>query len=284
MACRIKTLSVPISTVLASLFLVFYESGYVNFWLALDTLCVAVLITIGTNFINDGMDCFKGKDTARRLGFQRVSQSGLILPGDIYRAGLGVYMLALAISWPLYIQAGWPMLFIIFLCVWAGYSYTGGPYPLSYNGLGEIFVLVFYGWILAGGVFYSQTLSYTPAAFVLGTQMGLLSTSIIAINNFRDILEDSTTQKMTLSVRFGTHFARCEIAVCLLLPFILNLFWFWYYSAWNFVLPLLALPLAIYVVAKIWKNEPSVKFNQYFALAALLQMLFGVLLGCGFVL
>ncbi len=160
MAARIRTLSVPLSAVIAATFLVMQDGHKVDWILGFNTLWVAILITIATNFINDGVDFFKGKDTSRRLGFQRVSQSGLIAPERVYKSGIGLLLLAFIASIPLFIHGGWPIIVIIPICLLAGYAYTGGPYPIAYNGLGELFVLAFYGWILTGGVYYIQTKSY----------------------------------------------------------------------------------------------------------------------------
>ncbi len=281
MAIRIKTLCVPSAAVFSATLLAQNEKFPINGWLAFDVLAVALLITMATNLVNDGMDFFKGKDTVHRLGFKRVSQSGLLPPLLVYQAGIGLFFLAAIASIPLMFQ-GNIFCILIPLSIAAGYCYTGGSYPLSYHGLGELFVLVFFGWIITGGVYYLQAQEYNISSFILGTQMGLLATALIAINNFRDRAEDKLTGKKTLSVRFGISFSRLEISFCLLAPFLLNLFWLQYYHWTAFLLPTLTLPLALYILFNLWQEEPSARFNRYFGQAARLQILFGILLGFGF--
>lgn len=174
------------------------------------------------------------------------------------------------------------MLFLGIISLICGYLYTGGPYPLAYVGLGELFVILFFGLTTVLGVFYIHTGFLSELAFVAGLQMGLLATVLISINNFRDYTTDREVGKMTLAARFGKKFARIEIVILYVTAYFLNIYWFLNNYVWVAILPFLSLPLAAIVIRGILTHEPSPLFNKFLGLSALTQMLFGVLMGIGF--
>lgn len=284
MAARPKSLPLSIIPVLAGTLLALVNGYNIHWIIPLCATFAAMFIQIGTNVINDGLDFSQGKDTKERLGFKRVTQMGLLSFRQVYWGGMACFGLALLLSIPLFMKGGTPLVCVLIASVLAGYSYTGGPYPLSYHGLGEPFVLIFFGWVLTASVYYLQTEVVNAQAIVLGTQCGLLAVGVLAIANFRDIVEDSKTGKKTLAVRFGPTFARLEIVFSFLMPFILNLYWLTQGYRLACVLPFIALPIALNLILKIWKNEPSRLFNQFFGQAALLQMSFLLLLCLGLML
>lgn len=282
LAMRPKTLTTSFIPVLAATALAATHSP-IKWHLTIFAWLSAFAIQIGTNLINDALDFKKGADTASRIGPKRVTQSGLISLKSVLMGGLFAFLLALLFGIPLMIQGGMPITALLFLSVLCGYLYTGGPFPLAYTGLADLFVVLFFGLASTGAVYFLQTGHLHWQVVLAGMQIGLLATVVIAINNLRDAKEDAKVRKKTLAVRFGTLFARYEIAVTALLPFALNLFWLYFGFVEAAILPFLALPLAITVVYKIWNHEPGPQYNQYFAYSALLHFTFGILLSVGLV-
>lgn len=282
LAARPKTLSASLAPILVGTSLSMTLVSSIDWSLPFFALIASLFIQIATNLINDALDFKKGSDTNRRLGPTRVTQSGLLSMKQVYWGGLIGFFLALVFSIPLFIKGGTPLMAVLLASVVAGYLYTGGPRPLAYHGLGEIFVIIFYGWVATAALFYLQTGHVNTAALLAGTQVGMLATVMIAINNFRDYAEDTSTNKRTLAVRFGPKFARIEITCMALIPFALNLLWLFYGFEHAALLPLLALPLAINLVMHIWKHNPGLCYNKFLAQGGLLQLGFGFLLSLGF--
>ena len=183
---------------------------------ALAALLGALLIQIGTNLSNDYFDFVKGADTEERLGPARATQAGWIRPEIILRSSLLVFAAAVIIGIFLVLRGGWPIVLIGIASVICGILYTGGPYPLAYLGLGEVFVVIFFGPVATLGTYYVQALEFSKEVFIAGLAPGLISTALIAVNNLRDIPTDIKARKKTLAVRFGYRFARIEYTLCIL--------------------------------------------------------------------
>jgi 1,4-dihydroxy-2-naphthoate octaprenyltransferase len=183
---------------------------------ALTALAGALLIQIGTNYANDYFDGVKGTDTPTRLGPRRATASGLVAPAVMRRAFVIAFALAgVAGAWLVW-RAGWPIAVIGVLSVLSGLLYTGGPRPLGYVGLGDLFVLVFFGPVATGGTYYVQALAWSEAALLAGLAPGLLGVALLTVNNLRDVVGDEQAGKRTLAVRFGPRFAKVEYLACLL--------------------------------------------------------------------
>lgn len=259
-----------------------YSIDFQVFWFAILS---SVCIQIGTNLVNDAIDFKKGADTNERKGPERITQSGFLTFYQVMGLAGLFFLMAVLLGWPLVIKGGWVIVLIGTISLLMGYGYTGGPFPLAYLGLGEIFVVLFFGWIAVSVVLFLHSGNWLREGFLLGTQIGLLATVLIAINNFRDSRTDILVGKNTLAARFGSQFSRLEIAILCLSPFCLGFYW-WIEKNfyWATFLPLLTLPLAIRIVIQVYKTEPSEKFNQYLGQAALLHMMFGLFLGVGFFL
>ena len=203
---------------------------------ALAALVGAVLIQIGTNFANDYYDAVQGADTEDREGFTRVTAGGLIDPAAVKRAMWLTFLAAVAVGVYLVTVGGAPIVVVGLLSVASGIAYTGGPYPLGYHGLGDLFVFVFFGLVAVTGTYYVQAAATLAAPLPLGVPAGTvtagavlaslpvaaIATNILVVNNVRDREEDATTDKRTLVVRFGYGFARAEflamLAVAYLVP------------------------------------------------------------------
>jgi 1,4-dihydroxy-2-naphthoate octaprenyltransferase len=277
LAIRPKTLPAAVVPVWAGCVLAWKLTGKFDLLLALCTVGGAVFIQIATNLFNDAIDAAKGADTERRTGPQRVTASGL-LPRKAVMTGAAVFLiLAIVCGLVLTLAAGWPVLAIGIPSLYLAYGYTGGPFPLAYRGMGEIFVVAFFGLIAVSGTVFVQTLQWRPESLLLGTQIGLLSAVLISINNLRDREEDATTGKRTLAVRLGPKVARLLIWLEIKLAVLLGLAWFAFKLPWLVlaVLPLLTLGLRI-----IWGafTMPEGRgMNKLLALSALQLVAFALL-------
>ncbi len=269
LAARPKTLPAALAPVAAGTALGYELAGTWHPGLALSALLSCLCLQIATNFFNDAIDHVKGADTEQRLGPRRVTASGDLTKRQVIIAALAFLGLASLAAFPLILTRGWPILAIGIPSLYLCYGYTGGPVPLAYRGLGELFVLLFFGWIAVMGSCYVQTGSFHREAFLLGTQVGLLSTALIAINNLRDRDEDRMTGKRTLAVRFGEATARTVISLCLAGPILLGCLWLatsFPAAAWW---PVPALILSGFLIARIWREPPGPRYNHFLALSAL---------------
>lgn len=250
----------------------------------LAALVAALLIQIGTNLANDYHDFRRGADSAGRLGPPRVSALGLLPPRAVLYGALTCFGLAILVGIYLVAVGGWPILAIGLASVTAGYIYTGGPYPLAYHGLGEVFVLVFFGLIAVGGTYFVQALSWSPIAVVAGIPVGMLAVGLLTVNNVRDSETDAAARKRTLVVRLGTGFGRAEYVASLAISFLVPVFLVVTGQAGPFaLLPLLSVPLAVAPV-RIVQNERGGALNQALAGTAKLQLAFGALFALGLAL
>ncbi|MFP5245962.1 MAG: 1,4-dihydroxy-2-naphthoate polyprenyltransferase [Thermoanaerobaculia bacterium] len=280
LAARPKTLSAAVVPVLMGSALAAHEPAGITWWVFVCALLGAVLIQIATNFINDALDFKKGADTGERLGPIRVTQAGLISADAVMRAAVICLVLAALCGIPLLYRGGWPMLIVGLASIAAAYAYTGGPYPLAYHGLGELFVILFFGFVAVGGTFYAHSLQWTQSAFWAGLGAGSLATILLVINNLRDVAGDRRSNKRTLVVRFGERFARFEIVLFALLPFVCAFVLAWTRTQWGLLLPCGALPLALFVIVRALRSE-GVMLNRALAMAGALQWAYGILFVVG---
>lgn len=283
MSFRPKTLVAAVVPVLVSTSLVYSRSDeYPLFWVFAFSLLGALFIQIATNLFNDAIDFEKGADTKERIGPLRVTQSGLISKSKVYVAAFVFCLLAVLCGVPLVWHGGIPIVIVGIVSLLLAYSYTGGPFPLAYLGLGELFVLLFFGLVAVGCTSYLHVGYLTMDDIMAGLQVGLLATVLIAINNFRDVDQDLKAHKKTLAVRFGKNFAKNQISIFILLPFILSFWWFYKGQYLAFALPMVTFPFAFKLVKNVFKSEPSKVLNNLLAKAALLHVAYGLLLSVGF--
>jgi 1,4-dihydroxy-2-naphthoate octaprenyltransferase len=283
LAARPRTLGAAVVPVLAGAALAFGAGSFDPLATLLIVIC-AVLIQIATNYFNDAIDHAKGADTAERLGPTRVTSSGLLAPRTVMRGGGVCLAVAVVLSIPLVLHGGWPILVIGVLSLFFAYAYTGGPFPLAYLGLGEIFVVLFFGLIAVAGTFYLNTLAWSAEALLAGLQIGLHSSVLLAVNNLRDIESDRAANKRTLAARFGLTFARRENAALIMTPFIFGIAWLPLGYLWAFLLPVMTLPLAWWLARACLAASPDRSVNQLLAQAAALHAAFGLLLALAFLL
>jgi 1,4-dihydroxy-2-naphthoate octaprenyltransferase len=181
---------------------------------AAASLCLAfaLLVQIGANFANDYYDFVHGADTPDRVGPVRAVASGLVAPVAMRRAMWLVFGLAFGTGTALIAWGGWWLVAIGVASIGCAIAYTGGPYPLGYHGLGDVFVFLFFGLVAVGVTFYVQTGHLSAPALVAGAAVGALATNILLANNYRDSATDAKAGKRTLVVRFGRRYARCQFA------------------------------------------------------------------------
>lgn len=278
---RPKTLVAGAIPILVGSFCSALPFSKMDWGILLSALLFSLLTQFSVNLINDALDFKKGKDTKNRVGPTRVTQSGLLTSSQVLSAGFALLFLAFLVSIPLILKGGIPIFAAIIASLMCSYLYTGGPYPLAYIGLGEVFVLLFYGFVAVISSYYLQTGKISQDSIVASLQIGLLATVLIAINNLRDIHEDRGTGKKTLAARFGVTFAKWEITLLIALPFLLN--WYWYFTErfLTFFLPSTAMLIAYNLARGIWKHPPSKLYNRFLGEASLLLAIFGLMLVIG---
>ncbi len=215
-AARPKTLGASLAPILIGAALA-YRHGAFSFFATITSLASALCIQIATNFCNDYCDFKKGAD-AERVGPVRATQAGLIAPETMLRATIITFALAVALGAILVARGGAPILIIGILSVAFGALYTAGPYPLAYIGLGDLFVLIFFGPVAVAGTYYVNALRWSSDAAILGLIPGLLAVGILIVNNLRDYDSDRLVRKRTLVVAFGERFGRLEYLVCVVTP------------------------------------------------------------------
>ncbi len=242
-ATRPRTLPAAVAPVLVGTALAGRDG---KFDAAAAGLCLgfALLVQIGTNFANDYYDFMKGADTAARVGPRRAVASGLIVPATMKGAMWAVFAAAFLSGLGL-IAWGGPLLLVVGVAsILCGFAYTGGPFPLGYHGLGDVFVFVFFGLVAVCTTYFVQAGRVTPEVWLAAVPMGLLAANILVVNNYRDGDTDAVTGKRTLVVRFGRGFARGQFAVSLGVALIVPLVFFASGDRAWCLLPLAVAPMA----------------------------------------
>lgn len=283
LAIRPKTLPAALGPVFVGSALAFQAHGFR--WLpALLCLLFALLIQIGTNFANDYYDFLKGADTEERQGPRRMTATGRISLRKMKLMTAGVFFLAFLVGLGLVPYGGWWLLGIGVLSILLGYGYTAGPFPLAYLGLGEIFVMIFFGWVAVGCTYLVQAGGFTLPAFLGGTAVGALSTNLLVVNNHRDVETDIKANKRTLAVRFGRAFSAFEYKVWLVLAlactvamaFLLESFWM--------LLPLAVAPLGVKLCFMMDRPQQGPTYIRMLGKTSIVLIGYCVLMSLGLIL
>lgn len=262
LAIRPKTLIASISPVFLGTALAISEKKF-SLFIFLLTLATGLSIQILTNFVNDLFDFLKGADNENRKGPTRVVASSQVSIKEMGIAiGLMVVM-TICLGMALTIQGGMIILSLIPFAILLAFAYTIGPFPLAYLGISEIFVFVFFGPVASGLTYYLQTLHFSYQAFIVGISPGLLSCSILIMNNLRDVKEDTAAKKKTLVVRFGTAFGKWEYAFALTIATLLPFFTYGKHPL--YMLSTLSFIPAFILIWAVAKNEDPHRYNQLFA-------------------
>jgi 1,4-dihydroxy-2-naphthoate polyprenyltransferase len=279
MAARLRTLPAAVAPVLVGTALAGTEGRFrVGAFIA--ALLGAIFIQVGTNLSNDYSDARRGADTEDRLGPVRVTAGGLVPPRQVLMATYITFGLAVLCGAYLVYVAGPLLLAIGAASILAGVLYTGGPRPYGYEGLGEVFVFLFFGIVAVTGSYFVQQETLEWEAFALAVPVGLLAAAILVVNNVRDIDTDRRAGKRTLAVRLGRPRTRMLYSVMLLvadvalIPVALAL------SAWV-LLPILTVPLAARLARTVRAHVDGPTLNAALARTGMLQLAFCVLLSAG---
>jgi 1,4-dihydroxy-2-naphthoate octaprenyltransferase len=281
MAARPRTLPAAVAPVLVGTALAATEDTF-KVLTFLAALVGALFIQVGTNLSNDYSDARRGADTEDRLGPVRVTAGGLVPPRQVLIATYVAFGVAVLAGTYLIATAGWELLLVGAASILAGVLYTGGPRPYGYEGLGEVFVFLFFGVVAVAGSYFAQTEELTWEAFVLAVPVGLLASAILVVNNVRDLETDRRAGKRTLAVRLGRERARglyvAMLALAFLsapLPWVLGSLSPWLFLSW------LAIPLAIPVARVVRTRTDGPSLNLALAGTGRLQLAFCVLLSAG---
>jgi 1,4-dihydroxy-2-naphthoate octaprenyltransferase len=284
MAARLRTLPAAIAPVLVGTSL----AGFVHVFHPLRfvaALLGAIFIQVGTNLSNDYSDARRGADTEDRLGPVRVTAGGLLPPRRVLVATYVSFGLAVLAGAYLIAVAGWALLLIGVASILAGVLYTGGPRPYGYEGLGEVFVFLFFGIVAVAGSFFVQLKHANWEAFALAVPVGLLAAAILVVNNVRDIDTDRRAGKRTLAVRLGRARARALFAAVVYgADPLAQITWiFGPLEPW-LLLCVLTLPIAAGLVRTVRNHTDGPSLNQALAKTGMLQLSFCVLLSAGLLL
>jgi 1,4-dihydroxy-2-naphthoate octaprenyltransferase len=280
LASRPRTLPAAVVPVMVGSALAIHENNF-NLPAALIALVCSLLIQIGTNFANDLYDFLSGADTKERKGPVRALAAGLISENEMKIGVIITFGLAFFLGLYLVSIGGMLILVIGILSIIAGLAYTTGPYPLAYNGLGDIFVFIFFGIVGTMGTFYIHTLQINILSFLASIPVGALITNILIVNNYRDTEEDRAAGKRTLAVILGKEFTRVQYIIFIILSYlsVLLIYLFYIPKLWVF-LPLVTIPVAIKLIMMIFSLQGS-QLNKLLELSAKFSALYGLLFSLG---
>lgn len=283
-AARPRTLPAAVAPVLVGSALAAHDGAFALLP-ALLCLCFALLVQIGTNFANDYYDFVKGADTAARVGPRRAVAAGLVSPATMKRAMIGTLVAAFAAGLGLVAWGGPWLLVVGIASIVCGVAYTGGPFPLAYHGLGDVFVFLFFGLVAVGGTYYVQTGRVVLETVLAGAAIGALAANILVVNNYRDVETDAAAGKRTLVVRLGRAAARAQFAgslsIAAAVPVVLVTLRD--YSAWC-LLPLVLAPLAWRHLVRLRKSKSPSELIALLGDTGKLLALYALLFGVGVVL
>ena len=250
-----------------------------EFRLVSAILCAAfaLLIQIGTNFANDYYDFLKGADTEKRKGPTRAVAAGLIAPKTMRHATIAIFALAFVIGMGLIPFGGWWLIIIGILCIACGIAYTGGPFPIAYNGLGELFVMLFFGIVAVCMTYYVQAGHFSYESLYLALGCGALSTNLLVVNNVRDIDTDRQAGKITLAARFGKRFGIYEYQGFLMVAWMAFIAIYMRTGEVYMLLPCLLYPLGRIAITKLIRANSAAEYNTTLGLTAVLLISYGAL-------
>lgn len=276
-AARPKTLSAGLVPVLVGSALAFHE-GHFQFFIFLACLIGALSLQVATNYINDASDFLRGADTTERIGPKRMAQAGILTPKALFIGAGFMFLLATLAGVYLISQAGLIILAIGLFSILCATAYTAGPYPLAYYGLGDLFVMIFFGMVAVCGTYFAHTGNLSMLSFLCSLLVGFHSVAIIVVNNTRDIATDTKVGKKTMAVRLGTSLSKIYYQFILVLCYLIIIHICVVLTNFWLLLPILTFPLAINNMRKMRQAKSGDDYNKLLAATAKLQVLFCLLL------
>ena len=282
-AARPRTLPAAIAPVLAASALAWHDGAFAPAPAAL-CLAFALLVQVATNFANDYFDFVKGADTAARVGPRRAVAAGLIAPGTMKRAIAATFAAAFITGLGLLPWGGWWLLGVGVASLASGYAYTGGPWPLAYHGLGDLFVFLFFGLVAVAATYALQAGSVTAEAWLVAVGIGALAANILVVNNYRDAETDAVAGKRTLVVRWGRDAAKVQFVASLVVAGLVPAaLWQRGFGPWV-LLPLVLTPVAVRHVRALRPAAGAAALITLLGATGKLLALYAALLAIGLVL
>lgn len=283
LAIRPRTLPAAASGVVMGSALA-WRDGFFRFDAFLTCLLAALLLQIGSNLANDVFDFERGTDTPERLGPARVTQSGLLTPFQVKFGMWTVFALAAFLGVYLVVLGGWPIVIIGVAAIISAIAYTGGPFPLGYHGLGDIFVFIFFGLASVAGTYYLQAGNVSTAAWWMTIPPGLIITAILVVNNLRDMDNDRKGGKHTLAVRMGERFTQRQYLFCMSVAYLILPIAAWLgIVPWFALVAWLSLPLA-YKAGRVVFTQKGRPLNAALAGTGQTALVFSILFWVGMLL
>ena len=281
MAARPRTLSLSVTPVLVGTAMAWAADGGVRWLPVLAALIASVFIQVGTNLHNDAADFKRGSDGPDRIGPPRVTATGLLSATTVNRGALVCFAIAALLGLYLTYVGGWPILLIGISSIAAGWGYTGGPYPIAYTPLGEVFVVAFFGVAAVAGTYFLCGGRISGLALMSGLAIGSLTGAVLLVNNYRDIVSDSRAGRRTLPIVAGSGAAIAIYAALMLLPFAL-LPLIGRGLPHGYVWPaFIALPLALALIWRFGREPRGPAFNGILVQTVQVQLAFSLLLSAG---
>lgn len=283
LASRPKTLLAAVVPVMVGSALAISVKKFYLPYSIVALLC-SILIQIGTNFTNDLYDYLKGSDTIKRKGPRRVLATGLISVNEMRLAIILVFGLTFLLGLYLVYSSGLLILWVGILSIFAGIIYTAGPFPLAYNGLGDLFVFIFFGIIGTMATYYLHTQEISILAFIVSIPVGALITNILIVNNYRDIEEDREANKKTLAVILGKTFSRWQYIFLIMISYLTSFTMYlnFNYKLWIF-LPMLTIPISVILIKMLYTLKGQ-ELNKTLELSAKFAGIYGLFLSIGLIL
>jgi 1,4-dihydroxy-2-naphthoate octaprenyltransferase len=281
-ASRPKTLTAAITPVLVGTAIALANGSFKPLP-ALAALYCAMSIQIGTNIFNDVMDFEHGTDTQERMGPLRVTQAGWLPAAEVRRGAIIVFASAALVGLYLIAIGGWPVMLLGAASILAGLAYTAGPFPLAYNGFGDLFVMLFFGFAAVGGTVYVQVQALPASTWFAAGAVGSTITALLGVNNIRDIETDRRAGRRTIAVIVGRKGAIVEFSILLAVSFLLpGIAVIGGWAPVGILISWLAIPMAVMVFRKLVSTEGK-ELNKVLAATARLVLVHGTLLSAGFV-
>jgi 1,4-dihydroxy-2-naphthoate octaprenyltransferase len=284
MAARPRTLSLSITPVVVGATLAWAVERQLRWPAILAALIASALIQAGTNLHNDAADSRRGGDGPDRVGPPRATASGLLDGSAVNRAACGCFAVAALLGGYLIWVGGWPILLLGALSILSGWAYTGGPLPIAYTPLGELFVVAFFGLGAVCGTYWLCTGTIAPAAIEAGLAVGCLTGAVLLINNHRDAEADARVGRRTLAIVTGPTVTSWIYAALMLIPFALLLPIAQALPRGQVWPALIALPLAGILIHRFAREPRGRGFNPILVQTVKVQLLFSLLLSLGLVL
>jgi len=281
LAARPWSFTISLAPILAGTSLAVLDGHGARLAVVVAALAASILIHAGTNLQNDVGDFHRGADGSGRIGPPRATTEGWLPAAHVQFAAILCFAFAFVPGAYLVVEGGWPIVAIGLASVAAGAVYTAGPRPVAYSGWGETFVILFFGLVAVGGMYYLHAGTIGTTAVLAGAAIGLLAAAVLVVNNLRDIDSDRRIGKNTLAVRCGVRFTLIEYAFLLLAPFALILALAQYEERIGLLAPLLLLPWALRLYLRVRRTPSGVWLNGALASTATLGLLFAILLSAG---